>query len=307
MKVPSGLDDLRIATPRDLPRHRRAMEESQRVGFASYLPGLLASQRDGRRRILLGEDDGALCIYRWNLRDDAPRLDLLFPPLPFDSAVLKRGLQRLDDYNHDRRGRVLKVDADEVAQLEAGGRLRARPRKRQYLYAPAVYGDLAGNRFRTLRRNVRRVAALNGLETRRWTLADLPACGDLLARWRRHHRASHGTRGGVGTSRRVLELAAEFGAPDLHGEVILLDGRLVAFAFGGRIRGVHGAFLEARADPAIPGLSYFQRHRFLVALGELGLETVNDGPDVGRAGLAQLKNSLRPVAMHDEYRASRRR
>lgn len=69
-----------------------------------------------------------------------------------------------------------------------------------------------------------------------------------------------------------------------------------------RWRYQHGAVAR---DAGLPGLSYYQRHHFLLTLGGQGIETVNDGPDVGRAGLAQLKNSLRPVAMHTEYRAGR--
>ena len=36
-------------------------------------------------------------------------------------------------------------------------------------------------------------------------------------------------------------------------------------------------------------------------------ERVNDGSDVGRDGLRQLKESLRPVARHVEFRASQRK
>ena len=304
MKTPAGLDDLHVLGVADLPRYRRAMEEGARLGFGYGFAGLLASQRIDRRLVLLDEDQGALCVYRWGRRDRKNRLELLFPPLPHDPAVLTRCLQRIDDYNRDHRGRVLKLDAGDVAALEGAG-LRVRPRKQQYLYAPAVYRDLAGGRFRTLRRQLRRVAELDGLRARPYAPADEPACLDLLAGWRRHHRANHGTRGGVGGCRRILRLAASLAAPELLGEVIEFGGRVVGFAFGGRLRAGHGVFIEARCDAGLPGLSYYQRHHFLLTLGGQGIETVNDGPDVGRAGLAQLKNSLRPVAMHTEYRAGR--
>jgi len=52
----------------------------------------------------------------------------------------------------------------------------------------------------------------------------------------------------------------------------------------------------------VAGLSYFHRYSFLEKLQEF--QFVNDGSDVGRAGLRQLKNSLRPVEMHLEYRAN---
>ena len=36
-----------------------------------------------------------------------------------------------------------------------------------------------------------------------------------------------------------------------------------------------------------------------------GFDRVNDGPDMGRSGLRQLKRSLRPVAMHREFQIGR--
>ena len=82
----------------------------------------------------------------------------------------------------------------------------------------------------------------------------------------------------------------------------MLNGRLSAFAFGGEIRPGVGCFFEAKADTEVAGLSYFQRYSFLEKLQEF--QVVNDGSDVGRAGLRQLKNSLRPVEMQVEYRAT---
>ena len=90
----------------------------------------------------------------------------------------------------------------------------------------------------------------------------------------------------------------------LRGEVVLLDGTLSAFAFGGEIRPGVGCFFEAKCDPGISGLSYFQRYSFLSKLTEF--ELVNDGTDVGRPGLRQLKTSLRPHEMHTEHRATQR-
>jgi hypothetical protein len=91
-----------------------------------------------------------------------------------------------------------------------------------------------------------------------------------------------------------------FSEVDLRGEVILIGGRLASLALGGEIRPGVGCFFEAKCDVGVRGLSYFQRARFLSGLA--GVEWVNDGCDVGREGLRQLKDSLRPVAMHTEYR-----
>ena len=91
------------------------------------------------------------------------------------------------------------------------------------------------------------------------------------------------------------------GAPTLEGEVILLDGDVIAFSLGGELRPGLGIFAEAKSDHGYSGLSVYQRYRFMSTRSHWTL--INDGPDVGREGLAQLKNRLRPVGFHQEYSA----
>ncbi|HSC16919.1 MAG TPA: hypothetical protein VLI71_17450 [Gammaproteobacteria bacterium] len=61
---------------------------------------------------------------------------------------------------------------------------------------------------------------------------------------------------------------------------------------------------ETKSDPEVRGLGYFSRLRFISKLEQFVL--VNDGSDVGRAGLRQLKDSFRPIEMHAEYRGFQR-
>ena len=176
-----------------------------------------------------------------------------------------------------------------------------RERRSQYLYAPDAFADISGRKFRTMRRNMSKVVSLGNVEVLPYAEEHTEPCLQLLKKWRKHHRDTHGTMGGVGTTRRIINLAGKFRSPDIHGEVITIDNTLVGFAFGGEIRPGVGAFLEAKCDFNIQGLSYFQRFNFMSKLNHF--ELVNDGSDVGREGLRQLKNSLRPVDMHTEYRA----
>jgi hypothetical protein len=46
----------------------------------------------------------------------------------------------------------------------------------------------------------------------------------------------HDSAGGVGTSKGAVDLAGRMPETVLRGEVVLLDGRVAAFAFGGEIR-----------------------------------------------------------------------
>lgn len=297
----AGLRPLEVA---DLQLYKEAVAASGQVGFAYYFPGLLAKQRPGRTQILTATDNGSLCLYRWNNKDGKPRLDVLFAPLPFDPLVLQRCIERANDFNGDRRARILKIDEKDSGLIAEASQLNVRQRRPQYLYDPDSFGDLAGRKFRTVRRNVNRVEERDDITVRPYSNDCYEGCFDLLKRWRKHHRETHGTLGGFGTSKRLLDIAGKLPERDLCGEVISIDDEIIAFGFGGEIRPGIGAFLEAKSDPAITGLSYFQRYSFLRK--QTHFDVINDGSDTGRAGLRQLKQSLRPASMHLEFSGAQR-
>ncbi len=288
----------------DLEKYKNAVELGLQNGFGYCFAGLLAYGQVNRNIVLLSEDEGSVCVFRLAVDNHKQRLDLLLAPAPMNVRVLKRCLERANEFNGDNSARILKIDekdADAVSSIPA---LRVKTRKSQYLYAPENFKSLSGNKFRNVRRYVNKVQSLDGLEVLPYSEAYEEACIDLLRKWRTHHREAHGTKGGVGKTRRIIKSTALVQAPDLQGEVILIKNVVVGFAFGGEIRRGHAAFLEAKCDHTVPGLSYFQRYSFMSKLTHC--QIINDGPDVGRAGLAQLKNSLRPVTMHIEYQAGQR-
>jgi hypothetical protein len=301
-----ALAGLRVLSVADRTRYKAAVASVQAMGWGYYFPNLLAQRRPGRRAVLVGEEDGSLCLFRWERDDAQARLDLYLPPLPMNGSVLGHCLERANDFNGDRSARVLRIDAKDAEAVAAVGGLRVRERRSQYLFAPAIYADLAGRERHTIRRHVVLVERLPDVEVAPYSAArHAEACRALLARWKENHRDAHGTAGGVGGSLQAIELAGQLPQDDLRGEVVLIDGRLAGFAFGGEIRPGLACSFERKCDNDVRGLSYFQFRSLLLRLRDF--ELVNDGSDAGRAGLAQLKDSFRPVAMHAEFRATQRR
>lgn len=296
-----ALDGLRPLASGDLARYTQAVEAGQQLGWTYYFPYLMSRHRPGKSAALVEEDSGSFCVYLWRLRNKKPKLDLLFAPTPMNTGALARCIERANDYNGSRSARVMRVDVQDCAALADMPWLSLKPRKPQYLYSPAAFGDLAGGKYRTLRRNVVRVQEEEQLEVAPYSSAFEDDCRKMLKRWGKHHREAHGTAGGVGASGRALDLVASLPEADIRGEVILIGGKLRAFALGGEIRPGIGCFFDAKSDNSVPGLSYFQRYSFLSKQDDL--ELINDGSDVGRVGLGQLKQSLRPVGMHEEFRA----
>lgn len=296
-----ALQGLKQADLSDLVAYDRAVDAGNQVGFGYFFPHILGFNRPAQSAALLIEDDDSICAFRWKLNENTPRLDLIVAPTPMNSAVLLRCLERANDFNSDTSARILKIDEVDVEKIGNIKSLRVIKRKSQYLYSPSEYLDLRGGRFRWIRRYVKKFEQFPGLDIRAYSSQYKKDCLKLLRRWRRDHRSAHGTQGGVGTTRRLLELADGLTAPSLEGEVIFVDGVLSAFAFGGQLRPGIGVFSEAKSDFSIAGLSVYQRYHFMAM--RQGWSLVNDGPDTGRGGLEQFKRRLRPVGMHQEYSA----
>ncbi len=300
LQYTGALEGLELLKPSDLAHYKRAVTTGEQLGWGYYFPYLLSRQRPDRSAVLWAEDEGTMCLFLWRRKKGIARLEMPVAPTPMNPGVLERCLERCNEFNGDRSARVLRIDERDESSAASVPGLRVEERRSQYLYSPSDFADLGGRRYRTLRRNAALVEALPDVDVVPWSVDHDAGCRDLLRRWGEQHRTAHGTAGGVGSARRALDLAAEIPQPDLRGEVILIGGRVSGFALGGEIRPGLGCFFEAKADVEIRGLSYFQRVRFLSSLVELDI--VNDGSDVGRAGLRQLKESLRPVGMHVEYR-----
>ena len=223
------------------------------------------------------------------------------PPLPLNLSALERALERANEFNGDRTARVLRIDEKDVEAVASISSLRVRQRREQYLYDPQEYENLGGSRYRTLRRQVAQFETLPDTKVAAYSQPHKEACLTLLRRWQDAHREAHGSAGGASTTRRAIELTETLEPTDLRGELTFCKGELVAIAFGGEIRQGVACFFDAKSAPSIPGLSYAHRRNFLIKLRDF--ERVNDGSDTGRSGLRQLKQSLRPVAMHTEHRA----
>jgi len=300
-ELTGALEGLKIADQSDLAAYNQSIASGLQTGFGYYFPHLLGHNRPGLSAALLTEDDGSICVFRWKRSTGVPRLDLIVAPTPMNNAVMLRCLERANDFNGDTSARILKIDDNDVEQVLAAKMLRVVKRKMQYLYSPSTYLDLGGGRLRSIRRYVTKFEQLTNLNIQSYSPRYKNDCLELLQRWRQYHRIAHGTQGGVGATKRLLDLADHLTAPALEGEVILIDGLVSAFAFGGQLRPGVGVFSEAKSDSSIAGLSIYQRYHFMVMRQDWTL--INDGPDVGRGGLAQFKSRLRPVSMHQEYSA----
>jgi len=206
LPLSGALEGLKVLEASDLPRYKAAVSRGEQLGFCYFFPYLWLRNHADQSQVLVSEDDGSFCVFLWRIRDSQPRLDLLVAPTPMNVTVLRRCLERANEFNSDFSARVLKLDEKDVEVAAELPELRIRARKPQYLYAPKRFADIGGRKFRTLRRNVTRVRELPDLEVLPYSRQHhLEPCRELLRRWRTAHRDAHGTAGGVGTTGRLLE------------------------------------------------------------------------------------------------------
>ena len=300
-KRPEGsLAGLHPLTQEEIPRFKEALAAGQQLAWGFYLPFMLSVNRSPRRALLWTMDEGSLCLF--NLSKDTPaHLDLYAPPFPANDRVLRRCLERADDHNGGRATRIYWIDEKDVVSVKDLGRFNIRIKEHEYIYSPRDLMDLSGGGYRTVRRNVNRVAELPDLAWRPYRQEDAPACLRLLQQWEVTQGLKYPALQGSSYTRACLQLEPMLPNRDLYGEVIVIAGEIRAFAFGGEIRPGLGCFFVTKSDTTIQGLSYFARHHFLTGMTSCAL--VNDSSDGGSAGLQQLKQSLRPVRMHTVYKA----
>jgi hypothetical protein len=297
---PGALEGLVRATIKRYRHYAKLIETGQPTGSSYYYPGLLVYQRKNRRAILLDEDEGSVCVYRWQVERDKPRLDLYLAPNPMNRSVLKRCIERANDFNEDTTARILRVDRKDAKAVASVG-FKLRKRRAQFLFSPSNYADLSGSNLRTVRRNVAAISELSNVEIRRYQKDDADACQELLSGWIESHRDTQSTTGGQGYAQRMIQLVGKLPDEVLTGQVVLIDGKLVGYSFGGAIHSGLACYYDTKCNQNIKGLTYYMRRSFLLEMKQYPL--VNDGSDVGREGLNQIKQSFRPVSINQEYRA----
>jgi hypothetical protein len=301
LEISGALTGLKVADIDDLDRYKAAVERGGQTGWGYFFPYLLSKNRPLRSATLLTEEGGSLCVFRWRVDDTGQRLDLHLPPIPMNVPALRHCLERANDFNGGFSARILRIDAADAPALSGLRYLKVRERRQQYLFVPGTYENLTGKSLYTIRRNVAQVERLPEVHVAPYSPGHADECMELLSRWKKGHREMHGTAGGTGATRCAIELAGRLPARDLSGEVVFIDGRLAAFAFGGEIRPGLACSFDRKCDSEVRGLSYFHFRSFLLRLRDF--ERVNDGSDARRTGLRQLKDSFRPVGMHTEFRA----
>lgn len=298
-----ALDGLSTIQASDCQLFRDAVAASGVSGWSYFFPYLLFfSQLTGNDRLLFETEGGSILIYRLTKKSGETRLSLLVPPFPFHPEALDRAGSRMEAMNADRRQRILRVPEGAAWQVAREG-FNLRFNTDEYIYDAGEVTRMAGSSYAGLRRKIGRYSAAE-LTVQPYRPADRTECEALLDAWRRDLKQRGISIGPYRAYTRHCLEGTQIGPDILRGEVIRVDGAVAAFTFGGPINAQMSSMFITVSDHAQPGLAYLQRHRFIA--GDQGTTPLfNDFCDSKRAGIAQMKRSFRPVAMHPLFNAIR--
>jgi UDP-N-acetylmuramyl pentapeptide synthase len=291
----SVLQGLRALDLSDLPRYRRAIDATQRTTWQHYFALIYLLGRSPGYRFLVEEDAGSFCLYLLRVKKSEQSLSLFLLPMPAEPAVIERCIARIRAFNQSARASLFRVDEADAALFSGRPNTRIVRCPPDYIYAPATYLNLSGNKNGNLRRAIGSIAKRPDLEVLDYQSADAAQCKQLLDQWAELQREKYGAVLYGSYTRDCLDMYDDFPRQDLFGKVIKLDGAICAFGFGGAMRQGMGNLFIAYSDLRIDGLNRFLWVHLLRDMESLAL--VNGGNAGDTPGLAFAKQSLRPVSL----------
>ena len=286
------------------PAHARdlsgAFSAASKRAWCYYPPFLCCYSLPPGREVFVAERRGAVLLLVRRNTPDGPRADLLVPPLPLSVDVLESVLEDLRALNVSRPARILWADEEDVSRLPTD-RFSHRLKDSEYLYDPSRIAEARGRPYRDLRKRLNRFRRCVPSRFHEMGAGDIAGCQDLLRHWRRRQGRKHGFLLDWGYTRAALDRYGEWGREDLQGWCVEVEGRVAAFAMGGRMQDDLANFFVAKTDPDVPGLSEYLRWEVYRSLSHYPL--VNDAGDLGLPGLRRHKQKFRPVGRLSVYTA----
>jgi len=298
-KDSAALAGLEKLSRHDLPRYKAAINQTGQTCWQSYYPFLYFQSQHRSNQILIGEDAGSICIYRLRLYRESSELMLFQLPMPFQPAVLERCVQRMRDHNGTPKVSVFRIDAENQELFRRRPHTRLAPCPDEYLYDPARYVDLSGNKNRNLRRSIQEIERRQDVDVLDYGLEHEGDCLAVMERWIAVQESKYAAILYHGYARVCLRQYERFPRQDLFGKVIRVGGEIQSFGFAGEMRSGLGNLFVTYTDHHVDGLNKYLNYCLLRAMADLGLVNSSNAGDT--PGLVFAKQALGPIALHSLY------
>ena len=288
--------DFREISVDDTDRLLQMFDSADKRAWCYYTPFLNCYHLPPGRSVLVGTFESSTCILS---RTDRKQViyNWVVPPVPFDGGTMDRLSNTLREMT-TVDPRVQWCDEADAGQASKHG-FKAEEKEQEYMYNPSQVAEMEGPAYKELRKRFTRANRRYEPTVDEMTREDVPACHDLLKRWRKLQGRKHSFLLDWGYTRAALDRFGDWSVRDLNGWCVKVDGRISAFGMAGRMRSDQACFFVAKSDPELPGLSEVLRVHIYRALSACQL--VNDAGDLDLPGLRQHKRRFRPVEMRPVY------
>jgi hypothetical protein len=170
-----------------------------------------------------------------------------------------------------------------------------------YLYLREELATLPGSRFHKKKNRINYFTSRHAHQVARYDATQSAGCLAILDSWRRVRPG--GEDGSLALEAAACAEALQLAEPlGLQGVVILVAGRVVAFALGERLNRETMVCHFEKADPFLEGAGQLVNREFCRLLFT-DCRVVNREQDLGEPGLRTAKVSYHPVALLEKYRA----
>lgn len=167
-----------------------------------------------------------------------------------------------------------------------------------YVYKVSDLINLSGKKYHSKKNHVNRFMSMYNWEYSRMTPADCGECKRLYEEW--YNNKSFEIEGLSEEKEAVFELLNNWENLDITGGCIRVDGKIVAFSFGEKLRNNMVVIHLEHADTEYRG-SFAAMNKLFLENEWSGFEFVNREEDMGLPGLRTAKESYRPCEMVKKY------
>lgn len=193
-----------------------------------------------------------------------------------------------------------RVPPDLAAELRAGNfQVTSDLDNSDYVYRTADLVELKGNRYHQKRTNLRKFEQTHRWEYRPLTPDLLDGCRALQEQWCDVKGCDAAGPALQGEARAVLALLEDWERLEATGGVILVEGRVAAFAAGEQLNADTAVVHVEKADGSMPGVYQLINREFARQWAHLPF--INREQDMGDPGLRQAKESYRPDHMIEKF------
>jgi hypothetical protein len=228
------------------------------------------------------------------------------PPLgpPPRTEVCRRLLSWLGEEKGVAAPRIHRADMRLAAELAASQEFQAEPQRDHfdYVYSTADLINLAGNKYHSKRNFLHVLERSHQFSYEPLEERHLPACRELAAAWCSLKRCEEDLNL-MGEWEAVAAALDHFQALKLKGGVILIDGKVEAFAVGELLNRDTAVIHLEKANPDIRGLYAVINQRFCQEAWA-AVPFLNREQDLGEPGLRQAKLSYHPDRLVEKFSLS---